>query len=61
MPDEMVRQAQKWLNTTYKNNRASAACRRTGKPGGRPYHGLNRALQIELGITETANNFGAGT
>ena len=61
MPDEMVRQAQKWLNTTYKNRPGFGSVSEDGQTGWETIHGLIRALQIELGITETANNFGAGT
>lgn len=57
----MVRQAQKWLNTTYKNRPGFGSVSEDGQTGWETIHGLIRALQIELGITETANNFGAGT
>lgn len=59
--DEMVLATQRWLNATYKNKTVFGAVEESGKTGWPTINALIRALQIELGITATANNFGAGT
>lgn len=61
--DEMVYQTQRWLNKTYGDNPGynkldldNPAIK--GKTGWPTIYALTRALQIELGITDTADNFG---
>ncbi|MCD4549153.1 glycoside hydrolase domain-containing protein [Schaalia sp. lx-260] len=61
MTDHMVLAMQQWLNVTYKNKTGFGAVEETGKTGWATIYALIRALQIELGITATANNFGSGT
>lgn len=61
MADEMVLATQKWLNKTYRHKPGFGSVAETGKTGRATINGLIRALQIELGITATANNFGSGT
>ncbi len=62
MSDPMVLKTQQWLNQTYGgktgygNNIAE-----NGETGWTTIYALTRALQIELGITSTANNFGPST
>lgn len=61
MTDLMVLKTQQWLNATYKNETGFGSVVEDGKTGWGTVNALIRALQIELGITATANNFGAGT
>ncbi|MDR6939435.1 glycoside hydrolase domain-containing protein [Arcanobacterium hippocoleae] len=61
MTDQMVLKTQQWLNATYKNKTGFGSVEETGKTGWDTINALIRALQIELGITATANNFGSGT
>ncbi|MDO4413204.1 hypothetical protein [Cutibacterium sp.] len=49
------------MNDTYKDNSGFGSVEETGQTGWDTIYGLIRALQIELGITDTANNFGEGT
>ena len=62
MSDPMVLKTQQWLNQTYGgktgygNNIAE-----NGETGWTTIYALTRALQIGLGITSTANNFGPST
>lgn len=62
MADEMVLRTQKWLNRTY-GGRAGYGDNipENGLTGWTTIYALTRALQIELGITTTANNFGPST
>lgn len=61
MTDQMVLKTQQWLNTTYGSRIGFGSVEETGNTGWATIYGLIRALQIELGITATANNFGEGT
>lgn len=61
MTDQMVLATQQWLNATYKGKAGFGSVAETGKTGWATIYALIRALQIELGITATANNFGSGT
>ncbi|MCU9968256.1 glycoside hydrolase domain-containing protein [Mobiluncus mulieris] len=61
MTDKMVLATQKWLNRTYKNRTGFGSVAEDGRTGWNTINALIRALQIELGITATANNFGPGT
>lgn len=61
MADQMVLATQKWLNKTYRHKIGFGSVPENGKTGWDTINGLIRALQIELGITATANNFGSGT
>lgn len=61
MVDQMVLETQKWLNRTYQTKTGFGSVVENGKTGWDTINGLIRALQIELGITATANNFGYGT
>lgn len=59
--DRMVLRTQQWLNATYGTKTGFGSVEESGKTGWNTIYGLIRALQIELGITATANNFGPGT
>lgn len=64
--DEMVYKTQKWLNETYggdsRFNKLDLENKKIkGKTGWPTIYALTRALQIELGITNTADNFGPTT
>lgn len=59
--DEMVLATQKWLNRTYVNDNRFNQVEESGHTGWNTIFGLIRALQIELGIQFTADNFGEGT
>lgn len=59
--DEMVLAAQNWLNNTYGERAGYQLVEATGQTGWSTMYALTRALQLELGITATSNNFGAGT
>lgn len=59
--DQMVLQTQQWLNKTYGDKPGFGSVITDGNTGWDTINGLIRALQIELGITATANNFGADT
>ena len=61
MADQMVLKTQQWLNSTYGNKTGFGSVQETGNTGWDTINALIRALQIELGITATANNFGSGT
>lgn len=61
MTDHMVLKTQQWLNTTYGDKSGFGSVSENGRTGWDTINALIRALQIELGITATANNFGAGT
>ncbi|MFD2674891.1 hypothetical protein [Gulosibacter bifidus] len=61
MVDQMVLETQAWLNTTYKDRVGWTGVPEDGFTGWGTIYGLLHALQIELGITETADNFGPGT
>lgn len=61
MADEMILETQKWLNATYQGKTGFGSVPIDGKTGWATINALIRALQIELDITATANNFGSGT
>ena len=61
MADQMVLKTQQWLNATFGNKTGFGSVEETGNTGWDTINALIRALQIELGITATANNFGTGT
>lgn len=59
--DEMVLQVQQWVNATYGDKPGYNKIEENGKTGWSTVYALTRALQLELGITATADNFGDGT
>ncbi len=59
--DQMVLATQNWLNDTYGSDTRFEMVEENGKTGWQTIYGLLRALQIELGIQETSNNFGPTT
>lgn len=59
--DAMVLKTQQWLNATYGDKTGFGSVDETGNTGWPTIYALTRALQIELGITNTANNFGPST
>ncbi len=61
MADQMVLQAQKWVNATYKNVAGYNPVTEDGKTGWNTMYSLTRALQHELGITALSNSFGPTT
>ena len=61
MGDPYVYNTQHWLNTTYGNDNRYNVITENGKTGWATIYALTRALQIELGLQNTADNFGPGT
>ena len=61
MSDPMVLATQQWLNKTYKGKAGYTSIKENGETGWDTIYALLHALQIELGITATADNFGPGT
>ena len=63
MADEMVLKTQKWVNAMYGGTTGYYAenIPENGKTGWTTIYALTRALQIELGITNTADSFGPTT
>lgn len=61
MTDEMVLRTQKWLNANYRRYSSFGSVSESGHTGWDTIWALTRALQIELGITQTADNFGPST
>lgn len=64
--DEMVYKTQQWLNDMYSNKTGYNVIDLTdenikGRTGWTTIYALTRAFQIELGITQTADNFGPST
>ncbi|WP_278628264.1 glycoside hydrolase domain-containing protein [Thomasclavelia cocleata] len=59
--DAMVLATQKWLNSTYGNDKRFNRITEDGLTGWNTIYALRRALQIEENITETSNNFGDKT
>lgn len=57
--DQMVFETQKWLNKTYSFETGMVP--QDGKTGWRTIYALRRALQQEMGITATSDNFGPTT
>ena len=63
MADAMVLKTQQWLNNMYRGTTGyyDKDIPETGKTGWTTIYALIRALQIELGITNTADSFGPTT
>ena len=61
MSDQMVLKTQQWLNNTYRGKTGYTVIPENGNTGWTTIYALLHALQIELGITATANNFGPST
>lgn len=59
--DPYVLNVQKWVNKTFKNKTGYTVIVEDGIIGWNTIYALLHGLQISLGITATANNFGAGT
>lgn len=59
--DVMVLKTQEWLNNTYGGDPRFKKVAEDGNTGWSTIYALTRALQIELGITSTADNFGPTT
>lgn len=59
--DEMVLKTQQYLNSIYGGNAGYNRIDENGRTGWATIYALTRALQIELGITQTANSFGPTT
>lgn len=59
--DEMVLKTQQWLNKTYGDDARYNRVAEDGRTGWPTIYALTRALQIELGIATTADNFGPTT
>ncbi|GCB46622.1 glycoside hydrolase domain-containing protein [Streptomyces sp. NL15-2K] len=61
MADEMVRRAQRFVNTVYGEAKIGVKVDEDGNTGWDLMYALTRALQYELGITGLSNNFGPTT
>jgi len=59
--DPYVKNVQHWLNDNYGSDSRFNRLEEDGYVGWGTINGLIRALQIELGIQQTADNFGTGT
>lgn len=59
--DPMVRITQQWLNDTYGGHAGYNSITVDGLTGWQTIYALTRALQIELGISPTSDNFGTAT
>jgi len=59
--DQMVLQVQQWVNAVYGGRSGFVPAPETGNTGWSTMYSLTRALQLELGLTSTADNFGPGT
>lgn len=59
--DQMVLKTQQFLNAMYGGNSGYNQVEENGNTGWATIYALTRALQIELGIVNTADNFGSGT
>lgn len=59
--DAMVYLTQRWLNQEYGNVPGFGYVTEDGRTGWDTVYGLTRALQVELGITSLADNFGPTT
>ena len=57
----MVLHTQKWLNETYGDDERYNSIEENGRTGWPTIYALTRALQIELGIENTADSFGPTT
>ncbi|MFE0819588.1 glycoside hydrolase domain-containing protein [Streptomyces sp. NPDC058847] len=61
MADEMVRSAQRFVNSVYGEAKIGMEVEEDGKTGWQLMYALTRALQYELGITDLSNAFGPKT
>jgi peptidoglycan hydrolase-like protein with peptidoglycan-binding domain len=61
MVDEMVLEAQQWVNSTYAGVTGYKPCPEDGRTGWPVMWSLTRALQHELGLTALSDSFGPGT
>ncbi|MFC8080831.1 glycoside hydrolase domain-containing protein [Streptomyces sp. NPDC057307] len=63
MADEMVRLAQRFINTTYGNGATLGISKlnENGQTGWTVMYALTRALQYEMGISSLSDSFGPGT
>lgn len=61
MVDTMVLKTQQWLNAIYGGKAGFGKVVENGQTGWDTINGLIRGLQVELGITALANNFGPST
>lgn len=61
MVDIWVLNSQRWLNNTYGSKPGYNTIAEDGSTGWETMFGLTRALQIELGITDTSDTFGPTT
>lgn len=61
MVDQMVLATQQWLNSTYQGREGYDPIPENGRTGQTTVFALLHALQIELGITSTADAFGPST
>lgn len=61
MIDEIVLEAQEWVNSTYGDVSGYVRCAEDGRTGWNTMYSLTRALQHELGITALSNAFGPTT
>lgn len=59
--DYAVLTVQQWVNSTYGGRYGYVPAPENGKTGWSTVYALTRALQIELGISQPADNFGDGT
>ena len=59
--DQMLLKSQQWLNSNYSNRVGFGSIPEDGISRRSTVYGCIRALQIELGITDVADNFGLGT
>ena len=59
--DQMLLKSQQWLNNNYSGKTGFVNVPEDGTSRRSTVNGCIRALQIELGITDTATNFGQGT
>lgn len=59
--DPAVYAVQEWLNLTYEGRAGYQTAPENGKTGWSTIYSLTRALQLELGITNTADSFGPTT
>lgn len=59
--DLMILKCQQWLNKEYGGDSRYNKVEENGKTGQKTINGLLRALQIEFGITSTADSFGPTT
>ena len=59
--DAMVYLTQRWLNQEYGDVPGFGYVTEDGRTGWDTVYGLTRALQVELGIADLADNFGPTT